>query len=426
MAVGVVVRFSTRVQREGVGQSCACNALLQLHSIFCRCIIRHVALGNTIGNYLTIFKLGQSLITDTIRIRSRVLIDRRGGRIFYPSPFSTFTNSLLQSEILSCILAGAGPHVVARVVRTPLEVTLPILGESEAVVGGGTGVGQLVADAVRPELGDGFVIVGNVVHRALIGLLLAVHKLGQSGNLQSVTSGIPNSLCTLRKLTGIHSSDSSVSFPNGQDHTIIAPQVHGHSVGPLTGGVIVVIPGQGNLVVHRAGVVGVGQSDGTAADKIGGLTIAGLHTISKSGQLIFSDRVFRDVVGDLLSPLLLRQTGDGGRPVFSGNHEVLHLDIAAAFRLVQAAGDAVGPDAVLVVVVLPGLVDGNIHSGRGVGVGDESISRDIVVVANAVTVGYFLAHAISHSLTIHSLGQVCPGITPVVIRRYCCFQTGQA
>ena len=333
-------------------------------------------------NGLTAAVLGQIGVGNDI-VATRNSDNRRS---IYVGPLAV-SNFALQGQTLG-ILAGAGPHVIAVVV-----VFLPHLGEAEAVfIGGGTSVGQLVADAVRPERGDGFVVVGNVVHRALIGLLDTLLKLGQVLNCQG-----PATVFTCDKLILISFRRNNLSVRNGENDFLIT-QVHGHSAGPLTGGVIVVIPDQGNRVLHRAGGVGVGQGDRLIDNRIGGLTIAGLHTISKSGQLIFSDRVFRDVVGDLLFPLLLRQTVDGGRPAFSVNHEVLHLDIAAAFRTVQAAGDAVGPDAVLVVGVIPGLVDGDIHRGRGVGVGDGHVAvakrivrSDGVIILNIqwITRGYF-------------------------------------
>ena len=408
MAVGVVVRFSTRIQSEGVGQLSIVIFSQRNRGILCR-EVRHVVLNNPVLNGLTAAVHGQAGIGDDVV--TVLVLRNRGGS----SHRLTVDNA--QRQILG-ILAGAGPHVIAVVV-----VFLPHLGEAEAVlIGGGTGVGQLVADAVRPERGDGFVIVGNVVHRALISLLLAAHKLGQVLNCQDPATV---SICDKPILFSFRRNNLSVR--NGENDFLIT-QVHGHSAGPHTSHVILVIPGQGNRVLHRAGGVGVGQCDGTAADKIGGLTIADLHTISKSGQLIFSDRVFRDVVGNLLSTRLLRQTGDGGRPVFSVNHEVLHLDIAAAFRTVQAAGDAVGPDAVLVVGVIPGLVDGDIHRGRGVGVGDGHVAvaevvvgGDFVLIIQLTAYRNFLLAVHLHNgvgdllITSGEPGQVFPDSGPVAI-----------
>ena len=174
--------------------------------------------------------------------------------------------------------------------------------------------------------------------------------------------------------------------------------------------------------------MGVGQGDSPIDNRIGGFTVIDRHAAARSGQLIFSDRVFRDVVGNLLSTRLLRQTVDGGRPAFSVNHEVLHLDIAAAFRLVQAAGDALGLDAVLVVGVIPDLVDGNIHSGRGVGVGDGHVAVAEVVVGGDFVLTIQLTAYRNFLLAVHlhngvgdllitsgEPGQVFPDSGPVAI-----------
>ena len=121
-------------------------------------------------------------------------------------------------------------------------------------------------------------------------------------------------------------------------------------------------------------------------------------------------RILGNGVGDLLAALVLGQIDEVPLPVVRrGNGGILDLGGHAVHGLVQADGDALGPHAVLVIVIVPGLLARNINLFGNMGVDDI-----VLIDLGGVTRHRILGDGVDDHFAILILRQVIELALPVV------------
>ena len=303
------------------------------------------------------------------------------------------------------------------------HLALAILGQvGEAVLpaisrgGGGGGHHSLAVHQLHGDLGgtDAILVVGVVpglladdaggLGRVGVGDGVAFH-LGLVAFHRLFGHGVLNGLASLvdrQVVEGVLPLAAGISRHGGALHLLaIGQQVHGDLGGTLAILVVSVVP---DLLAGDAG-----GSRLMGVDDVGALHLGGVDVLQVLGQH------FLNGVLDLLASHMSGQLGEGVLPVavrVSGHGGRLS-NLAVVDRLHsshQVHGDALGTQAILVVVVVPDLLAGNAGLARRVAVGD-GVALDL----GGVFIHLVFGHGVGDQLAIGVSIQIGEAELPVAV-----------
>ena len=280
------------------------------------------------------------------------------------------------------VLEGVGPVVVG-VQFNRLVGSLAI---SQQVDGHARGALVVLVALVVPDLGHrhfglfDLVGVGDVVavHGGGVDIhqILAQHFLNAVGNFLTISMGRQVGEAVLPLGLGVHSL--------GFLHLTVSQQVHGDGSRPLAVLVVRVVPDLGTGDAGHARSMGVG-------DGVAGSSVAG------DGGLIAGHLQLFNCILNLNALFILGQVGELPAPAVGGLHFLASHFLAVGS---QTDGDAIGTQAILVVLVLPDLGHADLGLLGSVGVGHSEAGSGVAGDGSLVAVHLILGNGVGDSVAV--------------------------